>query len=70
MSRVLIRLDRRSVEDDAKAARRFGEPRIDVFGKLFVVGVDGVIAQNRQIDPEWIVVDDPVPECRPKTSPG
>ena len=28
--------------------------------------MDRVIAQNGQIDPERVVVDDPVPECRAK----
>ena len=70
LSRLLITFDHRSGEDGAKAARRFGEPRVHVIGKLLVVGMNGVIAQNRQIDPKWIVVDDPVPECRAKTGPG
>jgi hypothetical protein len=32
--------------------------------------MDRVIAQNRQIDPERIVVDGPVSECRAKACPG
>jgi hypothetical protein len=53
---LLTTFDRRSREDGAKAVRRFGEPRIYVIGKLLMIGMDGVIAQNRQIDPERIVV--------------
>jgi hypothetical protein len=67
---LLTTFDRRSREDGAKAVRRFGEPGIYVIGKLLVIGMDDVIAQNRQIDPERIVVDNPVPECRAKTGPG
>jgi hypothetical protein len=63
-------LDRRGNEDTAKAARRLGEPRVHVIGQLLVVGMDRVIAQNCQIDPERIVVDDPVSEYRAKTCPG
>ena len=59
-----------SREDGAKAARRFGEPRVYVIGELLVIGMDGVIAQKRQIDPERIVVDNPVLECRAKAGSG
>lgn len=69
-SRLLFTLDLRRGEDGAKAERRFGKPRINVIGKLLVVGMDRIVAQNRQVDPKRIVVDNAVPECRAKTCPG
>src|SRR5438132_9424371 len=59
-----------SGEDGAKAAGRLGEPRVDIVGRLLVIGVDRIISQNRDIDPEWVVVDHTVPECRTETRPG
>src|SRR6516162_880189 len=51
------------------AQRLLGEPRVDIIRQVLVIGMDRVIAQNRQIDPERIVVDDPMPECRAKACP-
>ena len=52
MSRRLFGFGRRGSEHGAKAARRLGKPRVDVIRQVLVIGMDRVIAQNRQIDPE------------------
>src|SRR5271166_2395417 len=36
-------------------------------GQLFVVGVDRIVPQDRDIDPKWVVVDHTVYECRTET---
>jgi hypothetical protein len=69
MSRRLFGFGRRGGEHSAETARRLGESRVDMIRQVLVVRMDRVIAQNGQIDPEWVVVDDPVPECRAKACP-
>jgi hypothetical protein len=56
---MLFGFVRRGGKNGAKAVCRFGEPRIYVIGRLLIVGMDGVVAQNRQTDPERIIVDNP-----------
>ena len=58
-----------SDEHGAETAGRLGEPRIHIVGELFVIGVDRIISQNRDIDPERIVIDNTMSQCGAKTRP-